>query len=84
MGKMFWKRLFNVIVNIEFPVCFTIAKHENDMLSSCETTNVFIDASPLLRNSFPSVRTVRIDKNNNEIYTCLARFISSMELLSKG
>ena len=25
-------------------VCFTLAKYENDMLSSCETTNVFIDA----------------------------------------
>ena len=24
-------------------VCFTLAKYENDMMSLCETTNVFID-----------------------------------------
>ena len=29
---------------MEFLVCFTFAKYENDMLSLCETTNVFIDA----------------------------------------
>ena len=25
-------------------ICFTLAKYENNMLSLCETTNVFIDA----------------------------------------
>ena len=29
---------------MKFRVCFTLAKYENDMLSLCETTNVFIDA----------------------------------------
>ena len=29
---------------MEFRVCFTIAMYENDMLSLCETINVFIDA----------------------------------------
>ena len=28
---------------MEFQVCFTFAKYENDMLSLCEATNVFID-----------------------------------------
>ena len=28
---------------MKFRVCFTLAKYENDMLSLCETTNVFID-----------------------------------------
>ena len=29
---------------MEFQVWFTFTKYENDMLSLCETTNVFIDA----------------------------------------
>ena len=29
---------------MELRVCFIIAKYENDMLSLCETINVFIDA----------------------------------------
>ena len=29
---------------MKFRVCFTLANYENDMLSLCETTNVFIDA----------------------------------------
>ena len=29
---------------MEFQVYFTFAEYENDMLSLCETTNVFIDA----------------------------------------
>ena len=33
---------------MEFQVCFTFAKYENDMLLLCETTNVFIDG---FRNS---------------------------------
>ena len=41
--KEFWKRLFNATVYMKFRVCFTLANYENDMLSLCETTNVFID-----------------------------------------
>ena len=44
MVNEFWKRLFNAIAYTEFRVCFTLVKCENDMLSLCETTNVFIDA----------------------------------------
>ena len=29
---------------MEFQVCFTFAKYENDMLSLCETTDVLIGA----------------------------------------
>ena len=29
---------------MEFQVCFTFAKYENDMLLKCETTDVLIDA----------------------------------------
>ena len=29
---------------MEFKVCFTFAKYENDMLSLCETTDVLIGA----------------------------------------
>ena len=41
------KRFYNATVYMEFRVCFTGAKFENDMLALCETTNmtnVFIDA----------------------------------------
>ena len=44
MVNKFWKRLFNGTVCMEFRVFFTIAKYEKDMLSLCETINVFIDA----------------------------------------
>ena len=30
---------------MEFQVCFTFAKYENDMLLLCEATNMFMDAS---------------------------------------
>ena len=40
----FLKRLFNATVYMEVRVCFTIAKHENDMLPLFETINMFIDA----------------------------------------
>ena len=43
MVNEFWKRYFNATVCMEFQVCFTFAKYENDMLLLCETTNVFID-----------------------------------------
>ena len=39
----FWKRLFNATVYIKFRVCFKFANYENDRLSLCATTNVFID-----------------------------------------
>ena len=39
----FRKRLFNATVYMRFRVCFTFVKYENDMLSLCEITNVFID-----------------------------------------
>ena len=29
---------------MEFRVCFALVNYENDMLSLCETTNVFVDA----------------------------------------
>ena len=44
MVNEFWKRLLNAIVYMEFRVCSTFAKYENDMLSLGETINVFVDA----------------------------------------
>ena len=44
MVNEFLKRLFNAHVDMELRVCFTIAKYENDMLSLCETIDVFVDA----------------------------------------
>ena len=44
MVNKFLKYLFNATVYMELRVCFTIANYENDMLSLCETINVFIDA----------------------------------------
>ena len=41
MVNGFWKRFFNATVYVKFRVCL---KYENDMMSLCETTNVFIDA----------------------------------------
>ena len=40
----FCRRLFNDTVYMEFRVCFTIAKYENDIFSLCESSNEFIDA----------------------------------------
>ena len=37
-------REFNATVCMEFQARFTFAKYEHDILSLCETTNVFIDA----------------------------------------
>ena len=42
----------------EIPSMFTFAKYENDMLSLCETTNVFIDDFLLFQNPFLSVRII--------------------------
>ena len=58
MVNEFRKRYFNDTVYIKFRVCFTFAKYENDMLSLCETTNVFIDAFLLFQNPFSSVRAI--------------------------
>ena len=52
------KRYTNATVYIKFRVCFTFAKYENDTLSLCETTNVFIDAFLLFQNPFSSVRAI--------------------------
>ena len=41
--------------------CFTFGKYDDNTLSLCETTNVFIDAFLLFQNPFSSVRTVYID-----------------------
>ena len=52
-GNRFWKRLINGIVYMEFRICFTIAKYENNIFPSkyennmfllCEASHVFIDA----------------------------------------
>ena len=56
---------------MKFRVCFTLANYENDMLSLCETNNVLIDAFLLSQNPFSSVRIIKIDKNNVEIFKCL-------------
>ena len=42
----------------EIPSMFYISKLENDMLSLCETTNMFIDAFLLFQNPFSSVRII--------------------------
>ena len=43
---------------MKFRVCFTLAKYENDMLSLCETTNVFIDPFLLFQNPFSTVTII--------------------------
>ena len=47
---------------MEFRVSFTLAKYENDMLSLCETTNVFIDAFLYLQNPFHQLGTFKLIK----------------------
>ena len=42
---------FNATVYMKFRVCETLAKYENDMLSLCETTNVFIDSFFVIQKS---------------------------------
>ena len=44
MVNEFREREFSATVFMEFQVCFTFAKYENNMLLLCETTDVFIDA----------------------------------------
>ena len=58
MVNQFGKGYFNSTVCMEFQVCFTFAKYENDMLLICDTTNVFINAFLQFQNPFSSVRSV--------------------------
>ena len=56
--KRILEALFNATVCMKFRVCFKFVKYENNMLSLCETSYVFIDAFVPLQNPFTSVRTV--------------------------
>ena len=47
---------------MEFQVCFTFAKYENDMLSLCETTNVFIAAFCNLKIHFHQLGPFKLVK----------------------
>ena len=68
---------------MEFPVCFAVAMYENDMFLLCETSNALIGGfcyskihfHPL--EPFKSIKTMLKSSR-------FVRFISSMELLSKG
>ena len=55
MVNEFLKHLFNAIAYTEFRECFTLVKCKNDMLSLCETTNVFIDAFVIPKPIFISL-----------------------------
>ena len=56
---------------MKFRVCFTLAKYENDMLSLCETTNVFIDKFLSFQNPFYQLGSFELIKTNVEIFKCL-------------
>ena len=62
MVSEIWERLFNSTVYMEFQECFTIAKYENDMLSLCETFNVFIDAFCYFKIHFHKLGPVKLIK----------------------
>ena len=47
---------------MKFRVCFTLANYENDMLSLCKTTNVFIDAFLLFQNQFHQFGAIKLIK----------------------
>ena len=66
---------------MEFHVCFTFAKYENDMLLLCETTNVFIDAFCNSKIHFHQSGPLKLIKTMLKSI-CFVRFISSVE--SKG
>ena len=60
---------------MKFRVCFTLANYENDMLSLCETTNVFIDAFLLFKKtnfhqlgSFKLIKTMLKSLNVCKVY----------------
>ena len=42
--------------------CFTLAKYENDILSMCKTSSVFIDASLLFQIHFHQLRSFKLIK----------------------
>ena len=44
IGKHFCERLFNDTVCMEFRICISIAKYENDIFSLFETSSEFIHA----------------------------------------
>ena len=60
--KRFWKRIFNPAVYLKVQVCFTLAKYENDMLSLCETSNVFTDAFWLFQDPFHQLGSFKLIK----------------------
>ena len=66
---------------MEFQVCFTFAKYENDMLSLCVTTNVFIAAFCNSKIHFHQLGPFKLVKT---MLICFVRFIFSVESLSKG
>ena len=80
----FWKCLFNGTVYVEFRVCFAMAMYENHMFLLCETSNAFIGAFCYSKIHFHPSGPFKSIKTIFEIFTCLVRFISSMELLSNG
>ena len=69
---------------MKFQVRFINAKYENEIVSLCETFNAFFHAFWQFINTFSPGQTVKIDLNNVEIFSRFVRFISSMDLLSKG
>ena len=56
------RRLFNDTVYMEFRVCFTVAKYENNIFSLCETSNAFIDAFYYSKIHFHQSRTFELIK----------------------
>ena len=70
---------------MEFRVCFAMAMYENDMFLLLQTFNAFIGVFCYSKIHFhPSGQFKSIKIMVVEIFTCFVRFISSMELLSKG
>ena len=66
---------------MEFQVCFTFAKYENDMLSLWETTNVSVYAFCNSKIHFHQIGPFKLIKT---MMRSFVRFISSVESLSKG
>ena len=53
---------------MEFRACFTFAKYENDMLSLCETSNVFLMHFCYSKIHFHQLGPFKLIKNNVEIF----------------
>ena len=53
-GNGFFRHFFNDTVYMEFRVCFTTAKYENNVFSLCKTKNAFIDAFAIPKSIFIS------------------------------